>query len=55
MNTIVGFGKPSSSDASYNFLDIAYEAGLIKDNAYTFQGDLVNEGQAHVTLGGYSK
>ena len=55
VNTIVGFGKPSSSDASYNFLDIAYEAGLIKDNAFTFQGDLVNEGQAHVTLGGYSK
>ena len=55
VNTIVGFGRPSSSEASYNFLDIAYEAGLIKDNAFTFQGDLVNEGQAHVTLGGYSK
>lgn len=54
MNTIVGLGRSSSSTTSYNFIDTAYEAGLLKSNAFTFQGDMVNEGQAHVTFGGYS-
>ena len=57
VNTVLGLGRDTStsSTTSYNFVDIAYQAGLLKDNAFSFQGDSVNEGMAHVTFGGYNK
>ena len=55
MNTIVGIGKSSSSDVSYSFLDRAYEAGLLMNNTFTFQGVSENEKYAHLTIGGYNE
>ena len=57
MNTVLGLGRDTStsSTTSYNFVDIAYQAGLLKDNSFSFEGDSVDEGQAHVTFGGYNK
>ena len=55
VNTIVGIGKSSPSDASFSFLDIAYEAGLLMNNTFTFQGVTEDEQYAHLTIGGYNE
>lgn len=55
VNSIVGIGKSSSSDASFSFLDRAYEAGLLMNNTFTFQGVTEDEQYAHLTIGGYNE
>lgn len=55
VNTIVGVGKSSDSDASFSFLDRAYEAGLLMNNTFTFQGVTEDEQYAHLTIGGYNE
>ena len=55
VNTIVGVGKSTDETASYSFLDRAYEAGLLMNNAFTFQGVSVDYEYAHLTIGGYNE
>ena len=61
VNTILGLGLSSDSDSSYSFLEQAYDAGYLADNAFAFQGvayessDPSAQGTAHITLGGFEE
>ena len=55
MNSIIGLGKDTNgSGIAYNFIDRAYEEGLLKYNTYAFQGVTEDEKYAHLTIGGYN-
>lgn len=40
---------------SYNFVNTAYEAGLLMNNTYTFQGLVGDSRYAHLTIGGWNE